>query len=55
MSKGKRWGNNASNYTQNTLILITVIAAVTSTSRTDLKKIGKPKSGHNSQKTSRSP
>ena len=40
---------------KNGLILIIVIAAVTSTSRTDLKKIGKSNSGHNGQKTPRSP
>ena len=37
------------------LTLVIVAAAVTSISRTDPKKIGKPNSGHNSQKTPRSP
>ena len=40
---------------KSTLILVIVAAAVTSISRTDLKKIGKPNSGHNGQNTPRSP
>ena len=54
MSKGKKWGNNTNNYTKSTQILVTVAAPVTNISSTDLKKIGKPNSGHNGQKTPKS-